>query len=247
MDQNNSKTVNGQLIIAQNINHIREKISVLSAKYRPKLCPTKIMAVSKRASIQDILYARQEGIDLFGENYIQAAVEKLQTLYQKHSLNKGLFHFIGHLQSNKINKAMEYFSSIDAVDSLSLAQSIANKNTSAIEPFSIFIEVNTSQEMTKFGFNPDNLLLFMDKIVFLENIKVSGLMTMGPLNGNERDNRRSFARLRNLKDELEKRYAFAPLTLSMGMSDDYEWAIQEGSDMIRIGRGIFGEESVVNE
>ena len=98
-----------------------------------------------------------------------------------------------------------------------------------------------------FGFNPDNLLLFMDKIVFLENIKVCGLMTMGPLNGNEMDNRRSFSQLRSIKEEIEKRYSLAPLMLSMGMSDDFEWAIQEGSDMIRIGRGIFGEESVVNE
>jgi PLP dependent protein len=248
MDQRYStQTVNKQELITHNIHHLQEKVSHLSKKYRPGLSPAQLMAVSKKASVQDILFAHQAGIDLFGENYIQSALTKLPLLFQEHHLSKNLFHFIGHLQSNKINKAMELFSSLDAIDSTELAQSISKKSASLKEGTSIYIEVNTSMETTKFGFNPDNLLLFMDKIVFLENIKVCGLMTMGPLNGNEKDNRSSFSLLRNMKEELEKRYSLAPLKLSMGMSDDYEWAIQEGSDMIRIGRGIFGEESVVNE
>lgn len=239
--------MNKQELITHNIHFLQEKVKHLTQKYRPKLYPTQIMAVTKKASIQDILYAHQAGIDLFGENYIQSALTKLPVLYQEHHLSKALFHFIGHLQSNKIIKATDMFSSLDAIDSLELAQQISKKTVSTGEALNIYIEVNTSMETTKFGFNPDNLLLFMDKIVFLENIKVCGLMTMGPLNGNENDNRRSFSLLRNLKEELEKRYTLAPLKLSMGMSEDYEWAIQEGSDMIRIGRGIFGEESVVNE
>lgn len=248
MDQKNScQTVNKQEIITHNIHFLQEKVNYLSQKYRPKQNPTKLMAVCKKASVQEILYTYQAGIRLFGENYIQSAQEKLPVLYQEHHLSKELFHFIGHLQSNKIKKATELFSSLDAIDSLELAQQISKKYSPINEPLSIYIEVNTSMETTKFGFNPDNLLLFMDKIVFLENIKVCGLMTMGPLNGKEVDNRRSFSLLRNLKEELEKRYSFASLGLSMGMSEDYQWAIQEGSDLIRIGRGIFGEESVVNE
>ena len=196
--------MNKQELISHNIHFLQEKVASLSQKYRPNLSPTQIMAVTKKASIQEILYARQEGIDLFGENYIQTAWSKLPVLFQEHSLNKSFFHFIGHLQSNKINKALELFSSLDAIDSIDLAQSISKKSTSSKEGTSIYIEVNTSMETTKFGFNPDNLLLFMDKIVFLENIKVCGLMTMGPLNGNEMDNRRSFSQLRSIKEEIEK-------------------------------------------
>ncbi len=229
--------------IFHQVSHILERIELIKTKYKLSH-HVMLMAVTKSTNIDGILFARDAGVSLFGENYIQASVPKLNELFSGHHFDASLFHFIGHLQSNKINKAMEYFSSIDTIDSVKLAEAVNTKARHQGRIYPIFLEVNTSMETTKYGFSPEKILLFMDKIVCLENIKVKGLMTMGPLYSNESGNRQSFAKLRSLKEKIEKNYGLDSLVLSMGMSHDFEWAIEEGSNMIRIGRGIFGEESI---
>ncbi len=236
--------MNKQKTIQNNIHYIFEKIENCCNKIRADKNTVELMAVTKTVESDDILIAHKEGIKLFGENYIQQAVKKLDVLYAENTVNARHFHFIGHLQSNKLNKAMQYFSSIDAVDSLDLAEKIDRKSSSIQDTTSIYLEVNTSNEPAKHGFSPDDLLIFIDKIVLFKHIQLMGLMTMGPLMGNEKEVRSSFALLRKLKEAIEARLGVKGLLLSMGMSNDYEWAIMEGSNMIRIGRGIFGEESI---
>jgi PLP dependent protein len=240
--------VSKQTLIQFNIENILEKIDKIIVSSRSKQQkPVQLMAVTKNAGIEEIVLAQQAGITLFGENYIQNAVPKLHKLFQHYGMFPSMFHFIGHLQSNKLSKAMEYFSNIQTVDSIPLAQKISAKAASEGRIYPVFLEVNTSGETEKFGFSPYKFLQFVDKIVFLEKIAIVGLMTMGPLNGDEHATRSSFAQLRKLKDEMELRLGLNSLLLSMGMSDDFESAIMEGTDLIRIGRGIFGEESVANE
>jgi len=143
---------------------------------------------------------------------------------------------IGHLQRNKVKKALQLFDCIQSVDSLKLAEEL---NKRASSPIRVFVEVNTSGEPTKYGVSPDEAVDFVCKIAELPNLKIEGLMTIGPLHG---DPRPAFRTLRKLGDELNAlnipdvhiKY------LSMGMSDDFEIAIEEGSNMIRIGRALFG-------
>ncbi len=221
--------------IKNNIELIKEKMDKAMAKSGNK--NVRLIAVSKKHLLSEIKEAYDFGLRDFGENQIQEAIPKILEA----DFN-ATWHMIGHLQSNKANKATTHFDWIQSVDKLKTAQKISSKAIELNKTIKTLIEVNTSGEEAKNGVSPTNLLKLVEELEELPNIEPMGLMTIGPLYGGEAENRKAFTLLRDL---LEKAQTTNPAykELSMGMSGDFEDAIIEGSTMIRIGSAIFGARS----
>jgi len=207
---------------------IRENIAEIKAKAGS----ARIVAVTKNVEIPQIIEAIEAGVTDIGENRVQEAKTKYSEIKSRFPSVK--WHMIGHLQKNKVKAALLMFDVIQSVDSFELAEEI-NKHADRI--VECFIEVNTSGEASKYGIRPQDLPELLEAISNLNKIKVTGLMTMGPLTKDKDLIRRSFKKLRELRDAAQLKH------LSMGMSDDYSLAIEEGSDIIRIGRLIFNREA----
>lgn len=192
-----------------------------------------VVAATKSQSVEEIKSAISAGIKIIGENYVQEAKEKYGKL-------KGLvsFHLIGHLQTNKVRDAVEIFDMIQTVDSVKLAKEIDKR---AKKPMPVLIEVNIAHEKNKHGIFPEDVLNFLNSAKSLKNLQIKGLMTMGPILKNPEDYRPYFKKMKQLFDEIkEKNLPNASMKiLSMGMSDSYKIAIEEGATMIRLGRIIF--------
>ena len=212
------------------INVINENIQKFS-KFPEKV---KLVGVSKTFSVEKIQMAIKAGIKAIGENKVQDAIEK----FQKESFSGIERHYIGKLQSNKVNKVVENFHFIHSLDREKIIKKIDGMNSQ----IKCLIEVNTSGEKSKGGVDPAELEEFICKLHKYKNIQIIGLMTISPLTKNEENIRKSFRQLRELLEANKKNETtnirFAEL--SMGMTNDYKIALQEGATMIRIGRGIFG-------
>jgi pyridoxal phosphate enzyme (YggS family) len=195
-----------------------------------------LMAVSKTHPFEAMKELYSFGQMVFGENRVQEAQQKLP-LVRPDGMN---IHLIGHLQSNKAKKALELFDGIDSVDSLMLAQKL---ETLASKPVPILLELKTAPEESKSGFeNEDALFHALDGIACFSKLKVQGLMTIGPLLGNEKEIRRSFSLLRTTSIRAKQRFPHLDFSvLSMGMSSDFRYAIAEGSTLIRVGTRLFGK------
>jgi len=202
-----------------------------------------IVAVTKNVSIESIQEAIEAGLSTLGENRLQEALPKIEALGKKAS-----WRMIGHLQKNKVKKAVEFFDVIDSVDSFELASEISKAAQSRNRQMPILLEVNTSGEASKYGFPPEKLTAEAEKIAGLEHLSVDGLMTVGPLTEDEKKQRVAFVQLRRLFEEIEQRQIFGPLFrhLSMGMSADYPVAVEEGSTMVRLGTALFGPRETKN-
>jgi len=223
----------------ENIEIIRERIHNAAIKANRNSKDIKLLAVTKTRSIETIEEALSNNIEFIGENKVQEAEDKIPHLKEKFKE----FHFIGHLQSNKINKLMKLRPDlIHSIDKYSTAEKLNNylKQHSMIQD--ILIEVNTSAEDSKFGITPDKTLSFIKSINKLENIRIKGLMTVGIFTSNEKLIRDCFIKLRELFNKIVA--AEIPNVemkfLSMGMTNDFEIAIEEGANIIRIGTAIFG-------
>ena len=196
-----------------------------------------LVAAAKSRSPEEVLNAVESGVRIIGENYLQDAETHFQTVGRKAS-----WHFIGHLQKNKIKKAVVLFDLIETVDSLEIAAEIDRRSGSIGKKMEIFVEVNSGREPQKFGVMPEEVEPLLVKISGFPNVKVLGLMTMGPACSNPEYLRPYFKETRLLWEgfkgfvppKAEMRY------LSMGMSDSYRVAIEEGANLVRIGTGIFG-------
>lgn len=198
----------------------------------------RLVAVSKTHPPESILEALECGVSVFGENRIQEAKAKIQRLPSRCH-----WHFIGHLQKNKIRQALPLFELIHGVDSLAIAKDI-DRIASELGLFpKILLEVNVAGEETKFGFSPAVLRAQMEEIGKLPRLQIDGLMTIPPPAPTPEDSRKHFVALRNLRSELETEFAIALPELSMGMSDDFEVAIEEGATLVRIGTALFGSRS----
>jgi pyridoxal phosphate enzyme (YggS family) len=199
-----------------------------------------LIAVSKLFGAERVAEARRLGMEDFGENYIQELREKQAVL-----ADNGLrWHFIGHLQTNKVRQIAGWVHLIHSVDSLRLAAAISGEGRKAGRTVPVLIEVNTTGEGTKFGLRPDEILDFSRKIRTMPFLGLQGLMTMGPLSENPEDARPSFRLLRELRERVE-RDGHAMPHLSMGMTNDFEVAIEEGATLLRIGTAIFGPRNQV--
>lgn len=215
-------------MIKDNIERIRRRIAEVCA--RIKVDPDKItvICVTKGRPVSQIQEAVNLGLKHIGENRVQEALEKYKEI-------PGVkWHMVGHLQSNKVRDAIKIFDLIHSVDSVSLAQEI-NKQALKINKIQdILLEVKTSPEVRKFGFKPEELAGACEEIIKLENVKIRGLMTIAPEVDDANEARPYFSKLRQLRDQLNPGWL-----LSMGMSGDFEAAIEEGADIIRLGRAIF--------
>jgi pyridoxal phosphate enzyme (YggS family) len=195
--------------------------------------PVALMAVTKGRGVEEIKVALSAGVSIIGENYVQEAASKYPLL-------KGVEkHFIGHLQRNKVKKALELFDWIDSVDSVELAQEISKR---AARNVPILVQVNAGSERQKSGVEPSGALPLIREISKVSNITVKGLQIVAPLPSDPEDSRLYFREMKRLFDSIQKQVPNVEMkVLSMGTTIDYMVAIQEGSTMVRIGEGIFGK------
>ncbi|MBU0686715.1 MAG: YggS family pyridoxal phosphate-dependent enzyme [Candidatus Margulisbacteria bacterium] len=216
---------------------IKENVSQILSKLPPGV---ELVAAAKTRTPQEIQEAVNAGIIIIGENYVQEAEEAFGVVG-----NKAKWHFIGHLQTNKVKKAVQIFDVIETVDSLRLAKEIDKRSAVIGKVMSVLIEINSGKEQQKTGVLPETAEELIRQIAALKNVKIIGLMTMGPFSENPEDSRPYFVVTKQLFDKMkslnipnvEMKY------LSMGMSSSYGVAIEEGANLVRIGTKIFGERS----
>jgi hypothetical protein len=214
--------------IADRVAHVQQRVERAAERAGRSPAEVTIVAVSKGFPPSAIDEAMVAGIAHVGENRVQEAAAKILAL-------RGLpvtWHLVGHLQTNKAKTALELFDIIHSVDSLHLAEVLSHR---AERPLPVFLEVNVAGEASKFGFLPDDLAAAAQTIARLPGLDLRGLMTVAPFVSDPETVRPVFRELRRLRDALGLR------ELSMGMTDDFEVAIEEGATLVRIGRAIFGE------
>ena len=222
--------------IAENLAHLHEQIAAACRRAGRADSEVDLMAVSKVHPLEVILEAYAAGQRLFGENRVQEFQDKSQHLA---ALSDARFHLIGPLQSNKTAKAAELFDAIDAVDSLKIAQRLNTAAAALNKKLPLLVEVKLSHEESKHGLAPEELSALLTTLEPLESVEAVGLMTVPPWSEDAETARPYFRELRRLRDESVTR--FPKLTqLSMGMSNDFTVAIEEGSTCVRIGTAIFG-------
>lgn len=223
--------------VAENIRILRERIAETCVKLSRDPAEVAIVAVTKTVPPQRIQEAIDAGIEILGENRVQEALSKIGLVKGKIT-----WHMVGHLQRNKVKKALDIFDLIQSVDSYELACEIDRHSAQRNRRTDVLLEVNTSGEPTKFGIKPQQTVELVSRIKDLPNINIVGLMTIGAFTEDERTVRKCFSTLRELGEKIESSFSDIDIKwLSMGMSSDYIWAIQEGSNMVRIGTAIFGE------
>ena len=225
-------------MIAENLAEVRTGIRTACLASGRTPDSVRLVAVSKAFGIERIVEAYRAGQPDFGENYVQELREKRSTHPDSHLR----WHFIGHLQSNKVKYLVDYVHLIHTVDDLDLAREIQKRAGRIQRTVDVLIEVHTTSEKTKSGVAPEKAVELATLVSGLKNVRVRGLMTMGPLAEDPEEARPSYTQLRNLLEE-GKRVGLAWSELSMGMSHDYAIAIQEGATIVRIGTAIFGERN----
>jgi hypothetical protein len=196
-----------------------------------------LVAAAKTKTPQEILEAVEAGVRIIGENYVQEALEAFKVVG-----NRAQWHFIGHLQTNKVKKAVEIFDMIETVDSVKLAAEIDKRGAEQGKVMPILIEINSGKEEQKFGVLPEDAEALIREIAQFKNIKIEGLMTMGPFAGNPEEARPYFKETKKIFDRI-KALAIPGVEmrhLSMGMTNSYKVALEEGANMVRIGTKIFG-------
>ena len=224
-------------MIQKNLEKILEKIERVSERCGRKKQDIRLIAVTKTVPIENITEAIQNGIQDLGESRIQESQNKIHTLQ---SFAPSIqWHFIGHLQSNKVQKAVEGFNLIQSVDSFHLAKRIHQKAEQLNKIQNCLAEIKISNEPSKSGLPIQELELFLEQAQQLKNIKISGLMCVPPLNSDPNAVRPYFQKARKCYEQFFLNSQENPI-LSMGMSNDFETAIEEGSTMIRIGSALFG-------
>ncbi len=218
--------------LEKNLLQIREDI----APYKPN-----IIAVTKYFDERAIVEAYNAGLRDFAESRVIEAIEKINKLSCDIRSNSK-FHFIGHLQSNKVKKVVSNFDYIHSVDSLKLAEIISEEAQKIGKIQNVFLEVNFANEEQKYGFSKENIFKAFGEIRFLKNVKILGLMSMAPLGFAENKLDVLYENVFQTKQELEKEFDYSLPELSMGMSQDYVVAARHGATMLRIGRKLFKTE-----
>ena len=228
-------------MIAENLKNLRKRIEQTCQKCGRKVDEIQLIAVSKTVSEDLIKKAIDAGQIDFGENYVQELQEKHKALPER-ALR---WHFIGHLQSNKVKYIAEYVTLIHSVDDLNLGKEISKRAERYGRIQDVLVEIHTTDEATKFGVQPDAALALIKELSRLSHLRVCGLMTMGPFSDNPNDSRSSFRCVADLKKQIEAEgiVNVQMRHLSMGMTHDFEAAIEEGATLVRIGTAIFGRRT----
>lgn len=199
-----------------------------------------MVAVTKTLQVDKIIEALDLGVVDIGENKVQELAEKMRILG-----DRARYHMIGHLQTNKVKFLVDKVHLIHSLDRISLAKEIDKRAKASNRVIDTLIQVNISQEDSKFGMKEEDVIPFIEKVLMFENLRIRGLMTIAPFTEDKEVIRNSFRGLYNLNEKIKGRN-YKELSmgiLSMGMTNDFELAIEEGSNMIRVGTGIFGERN----
>jgi len=224
--------------LAANIQSVQDRIRVACARAGRSADSVSLLAVAKTHPAAAVQAAAACGLTLFGENKVQEARAKIPACP-----GKLRWHLVGHLQTNKVRDAVELFEMIQSVDSLRLAEEINKRAEQAAKRMPVLLEVNLAGEASKFGYAPEQLLAELKDLNALPRLEIHGLMTVPPWSPVAETVRPYFRRLRELKQQCEEVLG-APLPhLSMGMTGDFEVAIEEGATIVRVGTAIFGDRS----
>lgn len=218
-----------QNTVRENLLQIQEDI----APYKPN-----IIAVTKYFDENAIIEAYNAGLRDFAESRVIEAVEKINNLPAE-IRNNSKFHFIGHLQTNKVKKVLPTFDYIHSVDSLKLAKVISDEALVLGKVQNVFLQVNNANEEQKFGLSKKDIFEVFPQVKALPSIKIVGIMNMAPLGASDDELNRLFEDVLNIKNELEQKFNCELKELSMGMSQDYKIAVKHGATMLRIGRKLF--------
>ncbi len=224
--------------IQENLKRVQAQIAESAKKVHRRIEEIELIAISKTHDSDKVRAAHEAGQNLFGESRVQEARAKIPLLPL--SLR---WHFVGHLQKNKIRHALPLFELFHGIDDVDLARDM---NRIAAEDGMhprILLEVNVAGEGSKFGFKPESLREQMEPLLSLPRLTIEGLMTIPPLADEAEASRKFFVELRELRDALEKEFAVKLPELSMGMTNDYRVAVEEGATFVRVGTAIFGERS----
>ncbi|MCS7201925.1 MAG: YggS family pyridoxal phosphate-dependent enzyme [Dictyoglomus sp.] len=221
--------------IRENWEKVRENIERIACRVGRRVEEIKVVAVAKGVSSSHVKEAFFSGIKMIGENRVQEAEKKIMEL----SDLPIEWHMVGHLQINKVKKAVKLFSLIHSLDRFSLAYELNKEGEKLGKKIQVLIQFNTSGEPSKFGFREEDFYKNLDSIMNLKNIEILGLMTIGPLTSDKNLIRISFRKLYEIREKLKIETGLKLPYLSMGMSDDYSIAIEEGANLLRLGRIIF--------
>ena len=222
--------------ITERLNSAINSIASIQKKYSIAKDTVGLLAVSKTKPIADIEHAIAQGQRCFGENYVQEGVEKVQ-YFDNLELN---WHFIGPLQSNKSKAVAEHFDWIHTIDRLKIAKRLNNQRPTHMKPLNVCIQINISNESTKSGIAPDELMSLAQQISTMPMLTLRGIMTIGGKGNDIEKITNEFSQMNQLFEHLKQEFATVD-TLSMGMSNDLELAIKHGSTLVRIGSAIFGQ------
>lgn len=225
--------------IADNIRHVLDQVRASAERVNRDPSEISLVAVTKTMPVEIIEQAVAAGLRVLGEN-------RVQELNEKYSLLPGVeWHLIGHLQSNKVKYIVDKIALLHSLDSFSLAEEINKRMVQLGSAMDVLVQVNIADESTKFGIKPEETEQFIDQIRFLPGIRIQGLMTIGPSAASEQEIRGVFRQLKLLADKV-KAIDFPEVGmkhLSMGMSNDYRIAVEEGATLIRVGSTIFGQRN----
>jgi pyridoxal phosphate enzyme (YggS family) len=223
--------------VSENWSRLKARVGAAAERAGRRPEDVSVIAVSKTFPVNVVREAYESGVRVLGENRVQEALEKMPQLPQDIA-----WHLVGHLQSNKARQAVGRFALIHSIDSVHLAQEVDKQAAKRDLRQPVLLQVNIADEETKFGFEPGQLADAASEIGTLKHIQPRGLMTIGPLASTPEEVRWVFRQLRSVRDDLRARYPRLALEeLSMGMTEDFEVAIEEGATLIRVGRAIFGE------
>ncbi len=225
-----------------NLSRVQERIAAACARSGRQPNSVTLVTVSKGHPAEVVCAAAELGLTVFGENRVQEAKAKISLCP-----SRLCWHMIGHLQSNKCRDAVHFFAMIQSMDSLALAQEINRCAEKSAKTMPVLLEVNVAGESSKFGYTPEKVLAELKEVNALPRIEVHGLMTVAPFAQDAEKARPVFRRLRELKEQCEDLLGAPLADLSMGMSGDFEVAVEEGATMIRLGSAVLGPRAALRQ
>jgi hypothetical protein len=218
------------------LDEVRGRIGAAAERSGRSATAVTLVGVTKTVGVETVRAAVAQGLTDLGENRVQEAQAKIPAVGR----DAARWHLIGHLQRNKAGRAVELFDRVHSVDGTDVAEALSRRAVASGGPLPVLVEVNVSGEASKFGIAPAELEPLLERVAALAGLRLDGLMTVGPWVRRAEDARAGFARLRELRDRATQRLGLALPELSMGMSGDFEVAVEEGSTMVRVGSAIFG-------
>ncbi|WP_036619567.1 YggS family pyridoxal phosphate-dependent enzyme [Paenibacillus alvei] len=227
-------------LVKENLRTVRQQMELACQASGRKIEDVKLLLATKTVPLEKLQMAIQAGETLFGENKAQELRDKFPLMRQ---YNQVKWHFIGHLQTNKVKDVVKYVTLIHSVDRLKLGQALNHQLVKENKTMDILVQINTSYEESKFGASPETALELVEQLSQFDTLNVKGLMTIGKLNATNDETRHCFRLLKTIQTQVrEKKFPRVEMDiLSMGMSGDFKVAIEEGATIIRVGTSVFGQ------